>query len=93
MCQRSDRSYFQEPPELDSLISTGKLVQTSYLSRLIGRLHNQPLPQRLIFVSSQNKLSSTKTAICEVETLAEKYILLDSLLFKLVTTPKREQYY
>ena len=25
--QRPDRSYFQEPPELDSLISTGKLVQ------------------------------------------------------------------
>ena len=25
-----------------------------------------------------------------METLAEKYILLDSLLFKLVTTPKKE---
>ena len=25
--QRSNRSYFHEPPELDSLISTGKLVQ------------------------------------------------------------------
>ena len=38
----------------------------------------------------QNKLSSTKTAVCKVETLAEKYILLDSLLFKLVTTPEKE---
>ena len=27
MYQRPDRSYFQEPPELDSLISMGKLVQ------------------------------------------------------------------
>ena len=27
MCQRPDRSYFQEPLELDSLISTGNLVQ------------------------------------------------------------------
>ena len=27
MYQRLDRSYFQEPPELESLISTGKLVQ------------------------------------------------------------------
>ena len=26
--QRPDRSYFQEPLELDSLINTGKLVQT-----------------------------------------------------------------
>ena len=39
---------------------------------------------------AQNKLPSTKIAICKVETLAEKYILLDSLLFKLVTTPKKE---
>ena len=27
MYQRQNRSYFQEPPELDSLISTGKQVQ------------------------------------------------------------------
>ena len=33
---------------------------------------------------------STKTAIQKVETLAEKYILLDSLLFKIVTTPGKE---
>ena len=39
---------------------------------------------------AQNKLPSTKTAICKVETLAETYILLDSLLFKLVTTPENE---
>ena len=29
MYQRHDRSYFQDPPELDSLISIGKLVQKS----------------------------------------------------------------
>ena len=39
---------------------------------------------------AQYKLPSTKSAIQKVETLAEKYILLDSLLFKLVITPKRE---
>ena len=26
-CQRPDRSYFQKPPELENLVSTGKLVQ------------------------------------------------------------------
>ena len=26
-CQRSDKLYFQEPPELQDLVSTGKLVQ------------------------------------------------------------------
>ena len=35
---------------------------------------------------AQNKLPSTKVAICKVEMLAEKYILLDSLLFTPVTT-------
>ena len=39
---------------------------------------------------AQNKLPSTNTAICKVEILTEKYILLDSLLFKLVTTPQKE---
>ena len=39
---------------------------------------------------AQNKLPSNKTAIKKVEALAEKYILLDSLLFKIVTNPNKE---
>ena len=39
---------------------------------------------------AQNKLPNTKTAICKVEMLAERYILLDSLLFEIVTTPEKE---
>ena len=38
----------------------------------------------------QNKLPNTKSAVWKVETLAEKYISLDSLLFKLVNAPKKE---
>ena len=38
----------------------------------------------------QNKLPSRKTAICKVETLVEKYILLDSLLFKLAIITEKE---
>ena len=34
-------------------------------------------------------MPSTKTAIWKVETLVEKYILLDSLLFKIITTPDK----
>ena len=37
---------------------------------------------------SQNKLPSSKEAIRKIEALAEKYILLDSLLFKI--TPEKE---
>ena len=36
----------------------------------------------------QNKLPSSKLVIKRIETLAEKYILLDSLLFKLI--PEKE---
>ena len=35
-------------------------------------------------------MPSTKIAVCKVEMLAEKYILLDSSLFKLVTTAEKE---
>ena len=37
---------------------------------------------------SQNKVPTSKTAIRKIETLAERYILLDSLLFKI--TPEKE---
>ena len=38
----------------------------------------------------QNKLPNKKSAIHKVENLAEQFILLDSLLFKLITTPDKE---
>ena len=39
---------------------------------------------------AQNKLPSTKSAIRKIEALAEKYILLDLLLFKIISTPEKE---
>ena len=39
---------------------------------------------------AQNKLPSSKAAIRKVETLAEQYILLDSLLFKITPTREKE---
>ena len=38
---------------------------------------------------AQNKLPSSKAVIRKIEVLAEKYILLDSLLFKISTTPDK----
>ena len=101
--QRCDRSYFQEPPELDSLINTGKPVQNflpkqadiDKILKIIQRkvLKGMHLPvtvkeiqagylispciKDLYLYLAQNKLHNTRTAICKVETLAEKYILLD----------------
>ena len=43
-----------------------------------------------MYVFAQNKLPKTKSAVRKVESLAEKYILLYSLLFKLITTPEKE---
>ena len=39
---------------------------------------------------AQNRLPSSKAAIRKVEMLAKKYILLDSLLFKVMSTPEKE---
>ena len=44
---------------------------------------NSPYFKDLYLYLSQNKLPSSKSAIHKTEALAEKYILLDSLLFKL----------
>ena len=38
---------------------------------------------------AQNKLPSKKSAICKVLTLSQSYVLLDELLFKLITVPDR----
>ena len=38
---------------------------------------------------AQHKLPSTKSAIRKIEALAKKYILLDSLLFKIISSPEK----
>ena len=58
-----------------------KEIHTDYL--IIPNIEN------LYLYLAQNKLPSTKTPIHTVEALAEKYILLHSLLFKLVNTPNK----
>ena len=61
---------------------TIKEIQVGYL--------NSPYFKDLYLYLTQNKLPSSKSAICKVKTLAERYILLDSLLFKLNTNPEKE---
>ena len=52
-----------------------KEIQAGYL--------NSPYFKDLYLYLTQNKLHSSRNAIHKVEALAERYILLDSLLFKL----------
>ena len=52
-----------------------KEIQAGYL--------NSPYFKQLYLYLSQNKLPSSKSAIRKLETLTEKYVLLDSLLFRI----------
>ena len=61
---------------------TVKGIQTGYLV--------SPYCKDIYLYLAQNKLPHTKTAILKVETLAERYILLDSLLFKIITIQQKE---
>ena len=61
---------------------TIKEIQVGYLS--------SPYFEDLYLFLSQNKLPIKRSAIKKVETLAENFVLLDSLLFKLATMPVKE---
>ena len=60
---------------------TLKEIQAGYLS--------SPYFKDLYLFLSQNKLPCKRSNIKKVETLAENFVLLDSLLFRLVTTPEK----
>ena len=64
------------------LLMTVKEIQAEHL--------NSSYFKDLYLYLAKNKLPSTKTAIWKVEKFADRYILLDSLLFKFVTTPEKE---
>ena len=61
---------------------TIKEIQTGYLS--------SPYFKDLYLFLSQNKLPSKRSSIKKVKTLAESFVLLDSLIFKVVTMPDKE---
>ena len=62
---------------------TMKEIQVGYLC--------SPYFKDLYLYLTQNKLPSSKSMICKVEVLTERYILLDSLVFKLNTAPEKEK--
>ena len=71
-----------------------KVLKGTYLPVAIKKIQAghlvSPYFKDVYLYLDQYKLPSTKTTIQKVETLAEKYILLDSLLFKIVATPEKE---
>ena len=71
-----------------------KVLKGMYLPVMIKEIQAgcliSPYFEHINLYLAQNKLPSTKISIRKVEALAEKYILVDSLLFKIVTTAERE---
>ena len=61
---------------------TIKEIQTGYLNGLYFK--------DIYLYLAQNKLPSSKAVIQKIEALAERYVLLDSLLFKISTMPDME---
>ena len=61
---------------------TVKEIQAGYLSSSYFK--------DIYLYLAQNRLPTSKATIRKVETLTEKYILLDSLLFKVTSTPEKE---
>ena len=61
---------------------TIKEIQAGYLS--------SPYFKDLYLFSLQNKLPSKRSSVKKIEMLPENFILLDSLIFQLVTTPDKE---
>ena len=55
----------------------------------VGYLNSSYFKDLYLYLT-QNKLLSSKSAVHNIEVLVEIYILLDSLLSKLITTPEKE---
>ena len=112
--QRPDKSFFQNPKELEDLIDKGNLIhrflpKQSDIDKILqiiqrkvlkgthlpvevkeiqaGYLHS-PYFKDIYQYLLQNKLPSSKLAIKKLEALSEKYVLLDSLLFRIY--PEKE---
>ena len=73
-------------------VTQRKLLKGTYLLVEVKEIHTRYLNSShfkdIYLYLSQNKLPTSKAAIRKVEMLAERYLLLDSLLFKI--TPEKE---
>ena len=97
--ERPHKSQLVDPPELTDLVNTEKIVQKylpkqADIDKILKVIQisikeiqagylNSPHFKDLYLYLSQNKLPSSKNTMHKIEALSEKYILLDSLLFKL----------
>ena len=87
--ERIVQKYLPKQTDIDKILKViqRKVLKGTHLTLTIKEIQagylNSPYFKDLYLYLSQNKLPSSKGAICKIEALSERYILLDSLLFKL----------
>ena len=105
MYESPDKSYISKPHKLADLVDTSKIVQKylpkqTYVDKILDIIKRKDLKGTYLPITIKEiqvgyltspYLPSKRSAVCKVEILAERCILLDSLLVKLVTTPDKEK--
>ena len=83
------QKYLPKQTDIDKILKfiQRKVLKGTHLPLTIKEIQagywNSPYFKDLYLYLCQNKLPSSKSAICKIEILAERYIFLESLLFKL----------
>ena len=91
------QKFLQKEADVDKILTViqRKVLKGTYLPVEIKEIQagylNSSHFQDIYVYLSQNKLPTSKTVIRKVETLAERYILSDSLLFN-ITPDKKQQF-
>ena len=84
------QKYLPKQTDIDKILDVikRKVLKGTHLPLTIKKIQagylTSPFFKDLYRYLVQNKLPSKRSAICKIEALSEKYILLDSLLFKIV---------
>ena len=87
------QKFLPKQTDIDKILDIIKrkvLKGTHHHQEIQAGFLSSPYFKDLYLFLSQNKLPSKRSSIKKVETLAENFVPLGSLLFKLVTTPDRE---
>ena len=87
--ERIVQTYLPKQTDIDKILKViqRKVLKGTHLTLTIKEIQagylNSPYFKDLYLYLSQNKLPSSRGAICKIEALSKRYILLHSLLFKL----------
>ena len=91
------QKYLPRQTDIDKILDVikGKVLKGTHLPLTIKEIQagylTSPYFKDLYKFLAQNKLPSKRGAICKVEILSKRFILIDSLLFKIFTTADKEK--